>query len=78
MDKMFFPPTPRERHLSYLNYKTYTIFQVALVFTKEKKLELRELVFPSSTVMGSIHAQEGSYIPQNLSILYRLCNISYF
>lgn len=78
MDKMFFPPTPRERHLSHLNYKTYTIFQVALVFTKEKKLELHELVLPLSTIMGLIHTQEGSYIPQNLSILYQLCNISYF
>lgn len=78
MDKMFFPPTPRERHLSHLNYKTYTIFHVALVFTKEKKLELDELVFPFSTITGLIHAQEGSYIPQNLSILSQLCNISYF
>lgn len=28
--------------------------------------------------MGLKHAQEGSYILLNLSVLHQLCNISYF
>lgn len=47
--KMFFPPTPRVRHLRHLNFKTYTISPVALAFTREKKLEFHKVILLHSS-----------------------------
>lgn len=70
---MFFPPTPRESHFSHLNIKLTPSFRLLFLLQRRKSLNLFSILYSHGS---DTHPRR--HIPQNLSILNRLCNVPCF